>query len=567
MKTYRPLSVFILLIIYFAVAKTRAQEVEGFALNRYDPPERGSDFHAGDSLDMRGGVRGGAGLVLDYGYRPLVLYQEGEDSIAVVKHQLFGHLGGDLILFDRLRLGVNMPLMFYGGGDNARVQGARFEASDGFKAGDLRLGADLRLLGEYEEAFTLALGVRAHLPTGSTDGYTSDGKVRIEPRLMAAGEIGFFVYAARLSFIYRALDGSLADEPFGSEIGFAASAGVKVLDKSLVVGPELFGSTVVQESDAIFAKATTPLEIIFGGKYTFAEDWKAGLGVGPGLTRGFGTPAFRLLASIEWFPAVEKEQPAEEPSDRDGDGVIDSEDACPDEAGVASEELDKNGCPEPSDRDGDGIADEQDDCPDEAGIASEEPGKNGCPEPADRDQDSIIDEQDACPDQAGVSSDDPGKNGCPLPKDRDGDGVIDSEDACPDEAGVASQDPKKNGCPEVVVTDKEIVVNERIEFGTGDAAITVESEPVLAKVIAVLREHPEITRLSIEGHTDNAGKPKKNLQLSRRRAQAVVSWLIGHGIDKGRLEAKGFGQDKPIDSNDTDQGRQNNRRVEFKIVK
>lgn len=567
MKTCRLLSVLVLLFACLANQRTQAQQVEGFALDRYDPPERGSDFHVGDSLDMRGGVRGGAGIVFDYGYRPLVLYREGEDSIPIVKHQFFGHLGADLILFERLRLGMNFPLMLYGGGESARLGGSRIEASSGFKAGDLRLGADVRLLGEYEDAFTLALGVRAQLPTGSTAGYTSDGKVRVEPRLLAAGEIGFFLYAVRLSFMYRALNGSLAQESFGSEIGFAASAGVKVFDRRLVLGPEVFGSTVVEKSDAIFAKNTTPFEIIFGGKYNFLEDWKAGLGVGPGLTRGFGSPAFRVLASIEWFPAVEKEQPPQEPSDRDGDGIFDDEDACPDEAGVPSDELNKNGCPEPSDRDDDGIVDEEDACPDEAGVASEDPGDNGCPLPLDRDQDSIIDEQDACPDEAGVVSEDPSKNGCPLPKDRDDDGIVDAEDACPDDAGAANRDPKKNGCPVVVVTEKEIVVNERIEFQTGEATITVESEPILDKVIEVLKGHPEITKLSVEGHTDDVGRPRKNLKLSRRRAQSVVNWLIGHGIDKTRLESKGFGQDRPIDTNSTESGRQNNRRVEFKIVK
>jgi outer membrane protein OmpA-like peptidoglycan-associated protein len=81
-----------------------------------------------------------------------------------------------------------------------------------------------------------------------------------------------------------------------------------------------------------------------------------------------------------------------------------------------------------------------------------------------------------------------------------------------------------------------------------------------------MNEHPEFTKLSVEGHTDNRGGANHNLDLSRRRAASVMKWLTDHGVAQARLSSKGLGMTTPIDSNDTDAGRQNNRRVEFHIL-
>ena len=107
---------------------------------------------------------------------------------------------------------------------------------------------------------------------------------------------------------------------------------------------------------------------------------------------------------------------------------------------------------------------------------------------------------------------------------------------------------------------------ERVEFDTNKATIRPESDGVLTAVLDILKGHPEIKKVSVEGHTDNRGARFYNIGLSKRRAASVVKWLTSRGIDKGRLTSNGFGPDKPIDTNDTEDGRQNNRRVEFNIV-
>jgi outer membrane protein OmpA-like peptidoglycan-associated protein len=112
---------------------------------------------------------------------------------------------------------------------------------------------------------------------------------------------------------------------------------------------------------------------------------------------------------------------------------------------------------------------------------------------------------------------------------------------------------------------KQIVILDQVKFATGSAKILPSSDGILNAVLTVLTSHPEITHVSVEGHTDNVGAAAMNKSLSGRRAASVVDWLVKHGIDKARLSSVGFGMERPIDSNDTPEGRQNNRRVEFHI--
>jgi outer membrane protein OmpA-like peptidoglycan-associated protein len=383
---------------------------------------------------------------------------------------------------------------------------------------------------------------------------------------MAAGEVGVFAYSAEVGFQYRAQDGGFAGAPTGNELLFAAAAGLRLADGRILMGPEVFGSTVLEGGGA-FERRTTPVELVFGGHYRVPSGLSLGLGVGPGLTRGIGTPKVRGLFSLGWTPGIEAPPPPpkEEPDSED-DGIFDRDDACPQEAGPANEDPSKHGCPPPPDRDGDTFLDSEDACPDDPGVASEDPKKHGCPI-VDTDGDGIVDDEDACKDEPGEPNEDPEKNGCPPPADRDGDGIVDEDDACPDQAGPRNEDPKRNGCPRVVVQEKEIVILERVEFDTGKATVRPESDSLLQAVADVLQTHSEIEQISVDGHTDNRGGAAFNRNLSKRRAAAVVKWLVDHGVEASRLKSTGFGPDKPLDSNDTEEGRQNNRRVEFRILK
>lgn len=564
-----------------------AQSQTGFAVDRFEPSERGSQFFVMDTLDIRGAARPALGAVLDYGYKPLVIYdRNGDEKSTIVRHQLFTHIGGSLVISDRLRLALNVPFALYQDGEGGTINGQTFKPADKPAIGDVRVAADLRLVGTTTDPITLAVGVRAWAPTGQRSQFTGDGSMRVAPQAMVAGDLGLIAYAARLALVYRARDDTYAGTPVGTELLGGAAVGIRAVERRLVIGPEIYATST---TDQFFKTRGTPAEWLFGLHYDVVKDLRIGAGVGGGLTRGYGAPEVRTVANLEWAPAYEC-------SDRDKDGICDDDDACPDQFGDRDPDPKKNGCPKvvpPADQDGDGILDQDDACPTEPGIRTNDPATNGCP---DRDGDGIVDKVDACVDVKGVPNADPKKHGCPpdrdgdgvydfedacvdvpgvrtndpktngCPPDQDGDGVLDSEDACPTIPGPRNSDPKKNGCPLVYVTEKEIKITEQIKFKFDSAEILKESDGLLSTIKQIFEEHPEITKVRIEGHTDNVGKPEYNKGLSNRRAASVAKWLTDKGIKKERLESQGYGLEQPIDTNDTPEGRANNRRVQFNIV-
>ena len=231
--------------------------------------------------------------------------------------------------------------------------------------------------------------------------------------------------------------------------------------------------------------------------------------------------------------------------DRDGDGVVDAEDKCPDVAGLAN----LQGCP---DRDGDGIADDDDKCPDVAGIAKYQ----GCPIP-DTDGDGINDEEDKCPTVKGLAR----YQGCPVP-DTDGDGVNDEEDKCPTRSGPASN----QGCPEIAkeVVEKVNMAAKNVFFATGSYKLLAKSFKSLNDVAAIMAADESLI-LDIDGHTDEVGSNENNQTLSENRAGAVGEYLISKGVAESRTKSTGYGEDKPIADNKTAAGRAKNRRTEMTV--
>lgn len=515
------------------LASSRADAAEpGFALDRFEPAERGSSWFALESLDLRGHVRPALGVVGSYQHRPLVVRAGDDVRAAIVNHVLTAHLGGAVNLWDRLRVAVNLPLVLYTEGQQGTI-GTTVLAPprDAQQIGDVRLGADVRLAGEHDGPVTVALGAQVWLPSGSPASYTGDGVLRAQPRLLAAGVIGPIAYAAKLGVTFRDPEAStFAGSPLGHELVYGAAAGFRFAGGKGVVGPELFGATNI--TDATFKTRTSPLEAILGGHYAIAHGLRAGAGIGTGLVSGYGAPAVRLVGSVEWVmdapePPAEAAPPPPPPPvdvDTDGDGIPDRLDACMDVQGKETGDPRTNGC---ADRDGDGILDPLDHCPFEAGPPDADPARNGCPPPPPP----------------------------PPPPDADNDGIPDSADACPQASGKANPDPKKHGCPKV------LVMGSQIRFFTD----LPEDEEAMQQIVAILADDPTITQLRIEGHTDNRGDPKANKKASQERADAIAKWLTTHGVDKARVSAVGVGGERPIEANDTEEGRAANRRVELHI--
>jgi len=234
-------------------------------------------------------------------------------------------------------------------------------------------------------------------------------------------------------------------------------------------------------------------------------------------------------------------------ADKDGDKIIDKEDKCPNDAGLA-EFL---GCP---DKDQDKIPDKEDECPDLAGSIE----TKGCP---DKDGDKVIDKNDLCPEIAGLIE----NKGCPS-EDTDKDGVIDKEDNCPTEAGLK----ELNGCPpSPVLKEEEQKILERafesLEFATGKDLIKSESLPALNDLAELMKLHSNDWALKLSGHTDNEGDQTKNMTLSEKRVKAVKKYLTSKGVSPDKVIVEWFGSSLPIADNNTEEGRQKNRRVEMKV--
>jgi len=260
-------------------------------------------------------------------------------------------------------------------------------------------------------------------------------------------------------------------------------------------------------------------------------------------------------------------KPPEPPKDRDGDGIVDMEDMCPDDPEDIDEYKDEDGCPDP-DNDDDGIADTADKCPQEAEDLDKFQDQDGCPDP-DNDGDGILDIRDQAPltaeDKDGFQDED----GVPD-LDNDGDGIADTSDKCPNEAETLNGYQDSDGCPDIkpepIVEKGESIVLEGVNFQTGSVGLTPDAKIVLNEVVRTLRDNPQI-EVEIRGHTDNIGNLKSNYFLSEQRAESVKNYLVQNGINEGRIRTRGFGSEDPIAPNTTPEGRAKNRRIEFYRIK
>ncbi len=248
--------------------------------------------------------------------------------------------------------------------------------------------------------------------------------------------------------------------------------------------------------------------------------------------------------------------------DSDGDGYVDSVDKCPTQPENYNGFQDGDGCPDDPDTDLDGIPDSIDQCvldpEDKDGYLDDD----GCPD-LDNDADQILDSKDKCPNEAEDRDGFEDEDGCPDP-DNDQDGVLDVDDMCPNEPGPADKEPK--GCPQkpalAIVTDSEIKITQQIHFEFNKAIIRPESFPVVDAVAEILRRYPDL-RLEVQGHTDNKGAADYNKRLSDRRAASVKTYLVEHGVSPDRLTSHGYGLERPLVPNDSDNNRALNRRVQF----
>lgn len=487
---------------------------------------------------------------------------------SVIQDQFTIYASAGFQLLDRVTLGVNFPWTPWQTGGNpdygtGNVQGpgqtkTTIVQPDGPSASDLRLDLRATLLRSDDRKSAFGAQVSLLAPTGTTSNFGGDDGTGA--LLMITGEhtIKWITLVANTGVQFRPRH-AINDPNGGSGLGignewrWAVGAFVPLKDGKYRVGGTIFGQTGIESDsiigDTFFKKANTPVEWQVEGRMRFgpADHWWVGAGGGSRLiVNAYGAPDFRIVALLgAYVPILDSDAKSperkaemrarwrqERMSDRDNDGIPDDIDACPDEAEDHQGGDPNDGCPMPPDRDGDGIPDQYDKCPDK---------------PEDKDN---IDDGDGCPED-----------------DADTDGIPDAVDACPKEPGQKSSDPKKNGCPSFIKVEGNVVrILQQVHFATASTTILPESFPMLQEITNLLKANPGIKRMSIEGHTDNRGAAELNKTLSQGRANSVMNWLIQHGIEPARLEAHGYGLERPIEDNSTEDGRAKNRRVEFKIV-
>jgi len=544
------------------------------ALDRLEPAPAGDVSFAVPSANVSGHLRPSAAIVFSYAHAPLHLRtynaRSGQtiDETDIVDHQLVAHLLGSIEIASRLKLDLDVPFTMSQGGDSPALDPRltalptstpqSFSSPTGAAMNDVRLGARLVLVRQSGFVPTVSVAYSVWFPSGDSTAYTGTGFVRHAPSLIVGADTGRFVWSVMAG---RRVQDAQADAGLiGSEILTGASFAARF--GKLSAHGELFGTVTTADKSAI-ASAKPSLELLVGARYNLGP-FTAGIMGGPGLFRGIGTPTFRVLGTIGGsFDAFGKTSSASTSklaatSKKAAPENIKKSDVVPPKDSQVTTP------PAVADRDGDSVPDAQDVCPDVAGDSSATAAKRGCP--PDRDGDGIADANDRCPDEKGVATPDLARFGCPF--DSDGDGFVDPVDACPNEKGEANEDPKKQGCPKSVrVEGSQIVILQEVNFATGSDTISPDSFSLLDQVASVLKQHPDIARLAVDGHTDNVGSEKANLTLSQKRAVAVVNWLVEHGIDTRRLEARGFGPRRPLGPNTTPEGKAKNRRVEFQIVK
>ena len=534
----------------------------------YDP--------AGSTLDGKGGLQvesptigaPGAyygGLQLVYAHNPIVSNTV-DGPVAYVSDQFGLRLGGGYTIGSIVRLDLDVPMF--------PVVAAPGEDFEGFAFGDIRIGGLLPVIRADSSPVAVGFKPFLSLPTGSAEGHVSLGGFAAGVTAAVEAKLGDALVVDANLGTTLAPSTILGPFDFGSTLGFGLG-GAYLLSEQLRIGAELNGDIGLAGGVGTYRKH--PVELDVYGTYAHDSGVIGTLALGTGVVAGVGAPDFRLVAAVGYHRGAPpdkdkdgiedkldtcKDRPEDIDNhkdsdgcpdpDNDGDGVLDAADRCPDQAEDTDGFDDRDGCPDP-DNDKDGVTDGEDSCPSDPGTAATE----GCP---DRDKDSVADRDDACPGEAGPAQ----SGGCP---DQDGDLVGDSKDRCPTEPRDPREDPaRSDGCPKrVVVTAERIEMNESVFFDTAKTTIKSASYPLLDEVAKVILANSQIKLIEVGGHTDSDGDDNKNLKLSQGRAEAVVAYIVGRGVDRNRLVAMGYGEQKPMDTNQTTAGKAKNRRVELVI--
>lgn len=440
-------------------------------------------------------------------------------------------LFASVALFEVFELSVGLPLAL-----TRAAVGASKQLEMHFGLADLRAGLGVALASDG--ATYVAARADLTFPTARDDTWSGSVNWTITPAIVATHAFGSVLLAGKLGYHLRerALVYDVEqDDEFVVQVGAAwsASRSLSVLTDAsarLGVGGMRFDSReVAVEMDVgarLFGPSTTSFELAFGTNVIPSDD------------RGFA-PGVRALLSFRAAVEPGREVPERGAAgrDTDADGFADDEDACIYDAEDRDGFADDDGCPD-VDNDADGLEDSRDACPDRSEDSDGFQDQDGCPE-VDNDEDGVADGADRCR---------------MAPEDRDG---FEDFDGCPEPGPARAA---------VTLSGSRSLLPEILYFEGQSDMISEASRPLLDAVARTLQRLPAHKRVRVEGHTDAAGNREHNIDLSYRRAKAVVEYLKARGVPAERLEYIGYGGGKPLADNRTPEGRALNRRVQFTVI-
>lgn len=596
---------------------------DGMDLHLFRPAIDSKGFFSINGADILGANDFSLGLVIDYGNSLIPLSENAaapDDADVMVTHAFQGTFQFNYGIANWLVVGLSAPVVLSGGDAVSELGpgGAGNYADDdldGQALGNLAMHVKLRLLRPDTDPIGLAViaqagyGVGASSDLSAEPGFWYWPQVALERRFGATGRfrvganVGFRGHTGANAVFATRADGTPQLENGTLEYGNLLTGGLglslRVLNPLDLVA-ESYGTYLLGGSSD--AKQRISAEAIGGLKLFIERNSFLMLGGGLGYLPGFQSARIRGTIGFVFEPSIgdadgdgikdDQDDCPTEPEDFDGfqdtksdsppgqygcpdpdndnDGILDIDDSCPNNPEDRDGDEDSDGCPEGSDgdRDGDGILDSRDKCPDDPEDRDGFQDKDGCPDP-DNDKDGIPDKKDQCPNDPEDKDSFEDEDGCPE-SDNDQDGIPDVKDQCPLEKETFNGKDDQDGCPDrggVIVQENTLLILEKINFKTGSAEILPESFDIIDAVATTLKAHPEFTLIEVQGHADERANDNVNLQLTKRRAAAVVDALVKRGIAADRVRAMGYGEYCPLDPASNAEAWEKNRRVEFKVVR
>jgi len=562
---------------FFGVAQ--AQEANSsfdFELFRPSPDHYG--YFAVPSAATLGHLQLGGGFWVNYQNDPVVFVTQngrtrpalrdvtGDNGEGIVDDRLTGNVQLGLGISKYFSFSIDAPIVLWQDGykPNEYVLSNEVAPSSlvASGVGDIRFMPKGIILDRETMPIGLAIAIPVGVPTGTGGTFMGEEGVSLTPSAIfefSDGPIRSRKYAFRSAIhtgIHVRPGAQIRDVDVNNAFVYGVGMGLHASVMEIVAEfhGSIFGDRAAQQ----------PAEILGGLKILAAEFVSINVGGGMGVLSGMGAPDWRVFSGVSVAPSFDPNM-----RDTDKDGIVDAMDQCIRDPEDIDNFQDEDGCPE-KDNDADGLLDRQDRCPLEPEDEDGYQDSDGCPDP-DNDKDGILDVSDRCPNEAESNNGYQDEDGCPDSEpilDTDGDGYNDDVDRCPYDAEDFDGEEDEDGCPDkrVVIENNFIKIKEKIYFEFGKSAIQSRSFSLLDEIAETIAANPQLKKVRVEGHTDSKGSEMANLKLSQARANSVMKAIAARGVERDRLDAAGFGEIRPIETNDTDEGRAANRRVEFIIV-